>query len=239
MSKEPMVKFGNTFLTKVVPVDIEDIVVSPIQLNPVARPRPVAFGSEFVRMSGATRNVTITFALLELDINARESAMQDLRDWAKIGTQQTLSLPQFSDRHLECVCTQLPDHSYRKWWENKLKIVFTCFDNPYWTSNDLIDVACGTKFTVGGSAPPLMTIERNGSSKLTNQSYTSNRGKTMTFTTIPAGSLVIDLNRQTAAIGTTSIMQYYTPTSAWIEPYVGSNQYINGNGRVKYRERWV
>lgn len=233
-----MIKFGNKELTDIVPVDIEDIVVSPIQLNPVARPRAIAYGSEFVRMSGATRNVTITFALLEIDHATRENAMQDLRDWASIGTQQTLSLPQFDDRHLECACVQLPDHSFRKWWENKLKIVFTCFDNPYWTSNDLVDVACGTTFSIGGSAPPLMTIERNGS-KLTNQSYTSNKGNVMTFTTIPAGSLVIDLNRQTAAIGKTSIMQYYVPTSKWIVPAVGANQYINGTGRVKYRERWV
>jgi phage-related protein len=189
-------------------------------------------------MGGSTRTVTLSFALLEMDIDAREQVMQDVRGWARTDKEYTLELPQFANRHLECVCTQFPDHSYRKWWENKLKIVFTCFNNPYWTSNDAVEVPCGTRFSVGGGAQPLMTIERNGTTKLTNQTYT-NGSASMTFSQIPAGSLVIDLNRQTAAIGKSSIMQYYTPTSTWIVPKVGANQYINGVGTVKYRERWV
>ena len=233
-----MIIFNGIDLTETYPVKIEDIVVSPIQLNPVSRPRAIQFGSEFVRMGGSTRTVTLSFALLEIDLATREQTIQDLRDWARTDKEYTLELPQFSNRHLECVCTQFPDHSYRKWWENKLKIVFTCFNNPYWTSNDAVEVPCGTRFSVGGGAQPLMTIERSGTTKLTNQTYT-NGSASMTFTQIPAGSLVIDLNRQTAAIGKSSIMQYYSPTSTWIVPKVGANQYINGVGTVKYRERWV
>ena len=99
-------------------------------------------------------------------------------------------------------------------------------------------VPCGTVFSIGGSAPPLVTIERSGVTALTNQTYAS-RTESMTFSTIPAGSMVIDLNKQTAAIGNTSIMQYYKPSSTWIEPKVGANQLITGNGTVKYRERWL
>ena len=233
-----MIIFNNVDLTDTLPVKIEDIVVSPIQLNPVARPRPIQFGAEFVRMSGSTRNITITFALLDIDTDEREQFLQDLRNWASIGAEYTLELPQFVNRHLECAATMLPDHSYRKWWENKLKIQFTCFNNPYWTSNELIEVPCGNRFSIGGSAQPLVTIERSGSSPLSNVTYT-NGISAMTFSSIPAGNLVIDLNRQTAAIGNTSIMQYYNPLSTWIEPKVGSNQYINGSGVIKYRERWV
>ena len=233
-----MIIFNGKDLTETYPVKIEDIVVSPIQLNPVSRPRAIQFGSEFVRMGGSTRSVTLSFAILEMDIDAREEVMQDVRGWARTDKEYTLELPQFANRHLECVCTQFPDHSYRKWWENKLKIVFTCFNNPYWTSNDAVEVPCGTRFSVGGGAQPLMTIERSGTTKLTNQTYT-NGSASMTFTQIPAGNLVIDLNRQTAAIGKSSIMQYYSPTSTWIVPKVGANQYINGVGTVKYRERWV
>ena len=131
----------------------------------------------------------------------------------------------------------MPDYSYRKWWENKLKLVFTCYNNPYWTSNELIEVPCGTQFSIGGSAPPLMTIERTGSA-LTDQTYAT-ATEAMTFATIPAGNMVIDLNRQTAAIGNTSVMQYYEPTSTWIVPKIGANQYINGTGTVKDRERWI
>ena len=233
-----MIIYNGVDLTELVPIKIDEIMVSPIQLNPVARPRPIQFGSEFVRMSGGTRKVTVTFALLDIDINEREKLLQTLRDWASIGAEYTLELPEFDDRHLECAITSLPDHSYRKWWENKLKLEFTCFNNVYWTSNQLIEVPCGTPFSIGGSAPPLMTIERTGAMPLSNQTY-SNGFDSMTFTTIPAGALVIDLNRQTAAIGKTSIMKYYKPNSKWIVPAVGANQKITGVGIIKYRERWV
>lgn len=233
-----MIIFNGIDLTETLPVKIEDIVVSPIQLNPLARQRAIQFGAEFVRMSGGTRTVTVTFALLDADRVNREGFLQDLRDWAKIGAEYTLELPQFETRHLECAVTQLPDASYRKWWENKLRLQFTCFNNPYWTSNDLIEVQCGTSFSVGGSAQPLMTIENKATTALSNKTY-SNGTNSMTFTTIPAGKMVIDLNRQTAAIGSTSIMRYYTPTSTWIVPKVGANQKITGTGTIKYRERWV
>ena len=233
-----MIIFNGIDLTETIPVKIEDIVVSPIQLEPVVRPRPVQFGSTFVRMSGGTRNVTVTFALLDIDTDEREQMMQELRTWANIGKECTLSLPQFANKHLECAVTQLPDHSYRKWWENKLRLIFTCYNNPFWTSDEQIEVPCGSLFSIGGSAQPLMTIERNGATPLTNQTY-SNGTDSMIFTQIPAGNLIIDLNRQTAAIGNTSIMQFYNPLSTWIVPKVGANQRINGEGSIKYRERWV
>lgn len=233
-----MIKFGTRNLEDIAPVKIDDIVVSPIPLNPVYRQRPITWGAQYVRTGGGVRNVTITFALLDSDIDNREAIMQDIRDWCNPGQEYNLILPMFSNRHLECACTQMPEESYRKWWENKLRIVFTCFNNPYWTSDELIEVPCGTSFSIGGSAPPLVTIERSGVTALTNQTYAS-RTESMTFTTIPAGSMVIDLNRQTAAIGSTSIMKYYKPTSTWIVPKVGANQLITGAGTVKYRERWL
>lgn len=233
-----MIIFNGVDLTETIPVKIEDIVVSPIQIEPVVRPRAIQYGSEFVRIHGGTRSVTVTFALLDIDIDEREQFIQDIRNWANIGAEYTLELPQFPARHLECAVTQLPDNSYRKWWENKLRIIFTCYNNPFWTSNELIEVNCGTTFSIGGSAQPLMTIERNGVTPLTNQTY-SNGTDSMTFTTIPAGKATIDLNRQTASVGGTSIMRYYTPVSTWIVPRIGAGQRINGEGVIKYRERWV
>ena len=233
-----MIKYNNKDLTDTIPVKIEDIIVSPVQLTPVARQRAVQAGAEFVRMGVGERTVTISFALLESAYDDREAALQSLREWAKIDKERTLELPHFSNRHLECVCTQFPEPSYRKWWENKLKIVFTCFDNPYWTSNEQIEVPCGTIFSIGGSAQPLVEIHRNGVTQLTSQSY-SNGSETITFDTIPAGNLVIDLNRQTASIGKNSIMRYYSPLSKWIVPKIGAYQQITGVGSIVYRERWV
>lgn len=232
-----MIKFHGVDLTDIAPVKIEDVVVSPIALTPVARERPIAYGSEFIRMSGGERTVTVTFALLEMDYATRETAMGAIREWAQAETEQTLELPQYENRHLECICTQMPDYSYRKWWENKLRLIWTCFSNPYWTSNDVIEVPCGQTFAVSGSAPPIVNIVRNGGA-IVDQTYAT-ATEAMTFSRIPAGNLVIDLNRQTAAIGNTSIMQFYSPTSTWIKPKVGANQYINGVGTVRYRERWV
>lgn len=233
-----MIRYNNVDLTDIAPVKIDDIDVSPINLAPVSRQRAIAFGSDFVRMGGGTRTVAVTFALLDENYSSREAALQAIRDWAKTDKEYTLELPHFDNRHLECVCTEHPDASYRKWWENRLRLVFTCFDNPYWTSNDLIEVPCGQTFSIGGSATPLVTIERTGVTALTNQTYAS-RTESMTFTTVPAGSLKIDLNKQTAQIGTSSIMRNYVPTSTWIVPKVGAYQIITGTGVVRYRERWI
>lgn len=233
-----MIIFNGVELTEILPVQIEDIYVSPIQLNPIARERAQQWGADFARMNGGTRTITISFALLTEDRGEREAQLQTLRDWAQLGKECVLKLPHFENRYLEAAVTQLPDTSYRKWWENKLRIVFTCFNNPYWTSDEQVEVPCGTVFSVGGSAPPLMTINRNGVTPLTQQTYTSGK-ESIIFRTIPAGNMIIDLNKKIAAIGNTSIMQYYVPTATWITPKVGANQVINGQGSIKYRERWV
>ena len=233
-----MIRFNNVELTDIAPVKIEDVFVSPIELTPVARQRAICFGAEFVRMDGGTRTVAVSFALLETNREERERVMQDIRNWASIGKEYTLELPEFSNRHLECAVTKLPEHSYRKWWEDKLTIVFTCFNSPYWTSNELIEVPCGAVFSIGGSAQPLIQLYRYGTQGMSNPSY-SDGVNTMSFTEIPAGEFIADLNRQTAAIGGASIMRNYVPTSSWIVPKVGAYQSITGNGFVRYRERWV
>ena len=232
-----MINYNGTDLTDVADVSIEDIAVSPIQLNPVARSRALEYGMEFIRKVGGTRKITITFALLMQNIDKREAALQKIRNWCRSDVENPLFLPQFDDRYLVCTCTQMPDTSYRKWWENKLRLEFTCFDNPFWTSDELKEVNCGTTFSIGGTAPPLVTIERKGS-KLSNATYATSSAA-MTFKTIPSGTMTIDLNRQTADVGGSSIMKYYVPTSTWITLKQGNNRKITGNGKIKFRERWV
>lgn len=231
-----MIVYDGIALESVAPVKIEDIRVSPLRLNPVTRKRAIQFGSDFVRMNGGERIITISFAVFDLNKITRQSSLQNISEWAKSDAEYTLELPMFPDRYLSCVCTSRPEPSLRMWWENKLKIVFTCFDNPYWTSKYEKSVNCGTEFVAAGNAPPLMRIERTLSSSASNQSY-SNGTQTMTFSTIPSGKLVIDLNRQTAVVGNTSIMNYYQPSGNFVIPQAGK-QTITGNGTVKYRERW-
>ena len=232
-----MIVFDGVSIDSIGKISIEDIKVSPIRLSPVVRPRAIRFGSDFVRMGGGERTVVITFALLEKNAIIRHETLRALSMWAKTDAEYKLELPQEPTAYLQCVCTSKPEPSTRAWWENKLRLTFTCYDNPYWTGKALRAVSCGTPFVVGGDAPPLMQIKRTVSgSPATNKNY-SDGTNTMTFNTIPVGNMVIDLNRQTAAVDGVSIMEYYRPAGAFIIPKVGS-QTITGTGTVYYRERW-
>lgn len=231
-----MIIFGGVDLQDIAPVKIEDIRVSPISVTATARQR-VGFGQDFVRMTGSNRTVTITFALLTMDLNERFEQLKAIDEWAKAFADKPLVLPMREGFHLDCRCTGLPEPSYRQWWESKLRLVFTTFENPYWTSDDDVKVNCGVRFTVGGNAPPLMRIERKLSSRVSNQTYSSG-GRSMNFERIPAGNMVIDLNRQTAEVSGVSIMQYFSKTSKFITPTTG-NVLISGTGSVYYRERWL
>ena len=231
-----MIVFDGVSINSVANVLIEDIRVSPIVLNPVARERAIRFGSEFVRMGGGNRTVTVTFSVLDRNQFNRHESLMAISKWAKSDAEHMLELPDDTARALWCVCTTRPEPSMRQWWESKLRLVFTCFDNPYWTTKAEKSVACGTAFNALGDAPPLMRIERTLGSAASNQTY-SNGSESMTFSTIPAGSMVIDLNRQTAKVGSSSIMQYYQPSGSFLIPKAGT-QTISGTGTVKYRERW-
>ena len=232
-----MIVFNGVSLDSIARVMIEDIKVSPISLNAVARPRAIQYGSEFVRMRGGERVITVSFAVLDADKTTRQETFINLAKWARNDAEYLLELPTDNVKGLYCVCTGRPDPSTRAWWENKLKLTFTCFNNPYWTSKAEKSVACGTQFAVLGDAPPLMQIKRTVSgSSTSNQSY-SDGTNTMTFSTIPVGNMVIDLNKQTAAVGSTNIMQYYQPAGNFIIPKTGT-QTITGTGTVYYRERW-
>ena len=230
-----MISFNSIPLDSVAPVKIEDIRISPIKYAPVTRPRAIQYGSEFVRMRGGERTVAVTFALLEQDQITRREYLSYISDWAKTDAEYMIEVSDAPERCLYGVCTSKPEPSTRVWWENKLRVVFTCYNNPFWTGEEKT-VACGTQFCALGDAPPLMRIERTLSSSASNQSY-SNTSQTMTFSTIPAGNLVIDLNNQTAKVGSTSIMQYYQPSGSFIIPRTGF-QTISGTGNVKYRERF-
>lgn len=228
-----MIIFDGVDIRTVAGVRIDDIKVSGVQLSPVTRPRPIAPGAEFVRNRAAGRTVTVTFVLLDKDINTRQASLDAVSAWAKSDREYKLELPGRS-RYLNAVCTEKPSSNTRQWWE-KLRIVFSCFSDPFWIGREL-SVPCGTPFRVQGDGEPLMRIEHTLTAQATNQSY-SDGDKTMTFLTIPAGYMVIDLNRQTAEVGGSSIMGGYVVGSRFIVPKTGY-QTITGAGTVKYRERW-
>lgn len=231
-----MIVYDGIALESVAPVLVEDIRVSPIRYSPVTRPRAIQAGSEFVRMRDGERTVSITFAVHDMNIISRNEFIQNIRTWAKSDREYKLELPTDPNKYLMCVCTAKPEPSTRQWWESKLRLTFTCFNDPYWVSKAEKSVSGNTAFTVYGDAPPLMRIERTLSEAVTNQGYT-NGIETMQFSTTPAGNLVIDLNKQTAVVGSSSIMQYFVKTGQFLIPRTGT-QTITGSGTIKYRERW-
>ncbi|MBO5670014.1 MAG: hypothetical protein J6S41_00560, partial [Clostridia bacterium] len=145
-----------------------------------------------------------------------------------------MGLPNHDGKLIDVICTALPDLSTRQWWD-KLSMTFTSYE-PYFYSDTEKTGACGSPITVEGTAKPLMQITRTLAAKSTNQSY-GDGTHTMTFSEIPAGDLVIDLNRQTAAVGSSSIMPFYSYNSSFIFPRTGTYT-ITGTGTVKWRERW-
>ena len=217
-------------------VTIKDIYVSPIQRKVVVRERPIQAGADFVRVTDGTRTVKITFSLLEQDPYKRQEQIEAVTAWADTKQPAPMSLPYHRGKLLDVLCDNLPAPSAREWWESSLTLTFTAFD-PYFYDEFDRSIACGTAFFVGGNAPPKMRIERTLSADANNQAY-SDGADTMTFSTIPTGAMVIDLNRQTAQVGATSIMQYFSLLSTFILPKTGSMT-ITGTGTVKWRERWT
>ena len=231
-----MIVYDNVDIRSIADVKIEDIRVGPVEINPVTRARAVAPGAEFVRTRYGTRTVSVTFAVLTDNTEARQAQIGAISEWAKSDKEYRLELPGFPDRYVMAMCTAKPEPSTRQWWETKLRLVFTCISDPFWISAQEKSAACGTAFRVLGDAPPLMQIKRTLSAAATNQAYSLD-GRTMTFSTIPKGNMVIDLNNQTARVGTASIMQYYNINSQFLQPRTGQMT-ISGTGTVVYRERW-
>lgn len=232
-----MIVFNGVSLNSVADVKIEDVRVNPIEYDEITRPRAIRGGSDFVRSRAGTRTVAITFALLDDNKVNRQKALMAISTWAKNDKEYKLELPGHPEHYLMAICTGKPDPSLRQWWESKLRLVFTCYENPYWNAKAEKAANCGSDFFVLGDAPPLMRIERTVSgSAASDQSYGLN-GNTITFSTIPVGNMVIDLDRQTAVVGNTNIMQYYNVNSKFLIPKTGK-QKVTGTGIVKYRERW-
>ena len=231
-----MIVFDGISLNSIAGVKIKDVQVYPIEYDEVTRPRAIRAGSDFVRSRAGTRKVQITFGLLDDNMIDRQASLLAISQWAKNDKEYRLDLPGHPDHYLMALCTDKPEPSLRQWWESKLKLVFTCYENPYWNAKYEKSVACGTQFTAFGDAPPLMRIERTLGSAASNQSYALD-GRTITFSSIPAGSMVINLDNQTAYVGSSDIMQYYNVNSKFLIPRTGV-QTITGTGTVKYRERW-
>ena len=230
-----MICYNGIALESVAPVQVEDIHVSPIAISPTVRDRPIQPGADFVRAKKGTRTVAITFAVLTENRDARQRHLHAINKWAESKAPAPMQLEDHPGVYLLCICTNKPEPSTRQWWESKLRLVFTAYD-PYFLSMQEKSCACGTAFVALGDAEPKMEIRRTLGSAASSQTY-GNGSESMSFSQIPAGNLVIDLDRQTAAVNGSSIMDKFGLTSHFLIPKTGS-QTITGNGTVYWRERW-
>lgn len=235
-----MITFNGIPLASVAPVRVDDIAVSSVRLTVQARQRPVRFGADYVRTTGGTRTVTVTFALLTNDRTHRQEQLRQLAAWADIGKIHKLTMSDFPDVYLECLCREYPSPTVKTWWDGRLRMVFETQENPYFTSITEHTAACGTAFHVLGDAPdgPLMQIEGTVGAGAVTYSDGENSMTFAAYSGRPTGDLVIDLNCQTAAVGGVSIMRGYTLDSTFILPQAGTHT-ITGSGTVRWRERWL
>lgn len=229
-----MIIFNGAALESIAPVKIEDIRVGPIIQAPVARDRPLKAGMTFIRAHKGTRTVGITFAVMEQNPDTRQQYLEAITAWALSEKPAPLLLPYHTGRQLEVICTGLPEPSTRQWWEARLNLTFTAYD-PYFYALNEKSAACGSAFTIYGNAPPKMRIETTLASA-GNLTY-SDGVNTMVFNSVPAGAVEIDLSKQTAKVGSTSIMDKFTYTSRFIIPKTGTTT-ITGTGTVAWREAW-
>ena len=228
------VYFHGIPLDNIAGVKITEITVAPIQWSSVARQRPIRAGADFVRQTGGERTITMTFVLLNMDMEQRQDEITAIDSWLKTDAPAKLVLPGYPGRYLMAQCTEFPEPYLKEYWQ-ELRIVWTCYD-PYWVSMTEKTEDCGTQFKVGGSAPPEMWIT-DTLSAIADRTYTDGTD-TMTFDDVPVGDLVIDLDKQTAAVGNSSIMAKYSFSSSFIVPRTGTMT-ITGTGKVHWRERWV
>ena len=229
-----MIRFNGIALDEIAPVRLIDISIGPMPVRTTARERPIRAGADFVRVAGGTRHVEVMFALLTQDRITRQEQLLAINRWATTTAPGRLVFADHPGRYLNAVCTGYPEPSMRQWWEQNLRVQWTCED-PYWYAMTEKSVSCGTQFKAGGSATPYVRITDTLSA--TGDRTYSDGTTSMVFTDVPAGDLEIDLERQTAKVGNTSILSGLAFASLFIEPK--NTMTITGSGTVHYRERWV
>ena len=234
-----MITYKGINITDIAPVEIADIVVSGVKRSAVVRDRPLLPGAEFVRITDNTRQVTITLADLTDNMDTRLSEIDAINAWASGQEPDKLVLPFKGGQYLMAVCTSYVEPSYRQWWENKLKLVFTCYE-PYFNAPAENSLVLGTAANISGSAEPLMRIVTTLNAQASSLSWTDGTNTLTLSGTIPAGTITVDLNKQTIMHSNgTSLSSLLTLASRFPEIKRTMNITCASGGTLFWRERYV
>ena len=235
-----MIVYRGINITDIAPVDIADIVVQTVKRSAVTRARPLQPGTEFVRITDQQRVINITLADLTNDMESRISEIEAINAWAAGDEPGKLVLPYCDGKYFDAVCTQYIEPSFRQWWETKLKLVFTAYD-PYYNAPAENHLALGNAARITGSAEPLVRIETVLESSASGLAWTDGTNTlTLTGGTIPAGTVTVDLNRQTIMHSNgTSLSSMLTLASRF--PPIKKVMEITSasGGTLIWRERYV
>lgn len=234
-----MIVYRGINITDVAPVEIADIVVGSVKRNAVTSDRPISPGVNFVRITDNIRTVAITIADLTNDEETRLAEIDAINAWAAGDEPGRLVLPYRGGKYLEAVCTQYVEPSYRQWWETKLKLTFTAYD-PYFLDPAENTAALGTAVRFIGSAEPIVRIETTLNADASGISWTDGVNTLTLSGTIPAGTITVDLNRQTVKDGNgNSLSNKITLASRFPEIKRTMTISSESGGNIVWRERYV
>ena len=234
-----MIVYRGISITDVAPVEIADIVVGTVKRTAVTSERPTRPGVNFVRITDNVRTVAITIADLTNDEETRLAEIDAINAWAAGDEPGRLVLPYRDGKYLEAVCTQYIEPSYRQWWETKLKLTFTAFD-PYFCDPAERSEDLGTAVRITGSAELLVRIVTTLNAAATEIEWTDGDNTLTLSGDIPAGDIVIDLNRQTIKDGNgNSLSSLLTLASRFPEIKRVMNISCASGGKMYWRERYV
>lgn len=229
--------FDGVDIETISPVKIIDITVGQPKQSVVTAPRPISPGQAFIRSTYTTRVITVQFALLITSPIEREAALQALRAWAHPGQPGTLTVDSRPGQSITAVCTGLPDPSMRQWWEDKLKITFTCYD-PLFVDITEQTAASGAQAVVLGDAPPLAYLTIDVGSGYNTVTVTDGT-RTLTLSgQMSAGTITIDLEHEKITHSVDgNISSLLTLTSRFPQLKIGINT-ITG-AILHYKPRWL
>ena len=202
-------------------------------------PTAIADGEQFARLRYGKRSITLEFTIFETDMQLRTSILRDIKAWGVSRTPLHLEVPQEDNGYLIAICTQLPtDNADRP--TDDIEMVFTALD-PYYYSRAEKLASVSSRALVLHDTEPNWRIEQAVTAELTSPSWSIN-GKTLTFTTIPAGALVLDGNTETATLDGGTILTALSGDSRFPQLAKGANQIEVANGAggtIYWRERWL
>lgn len=242
--RNSLVTFGGRMITDFIPrANILDIRIGAPGIETTTVPRGYKSGSDFVHRRHTTRTIEIEVEL-PLDRETYPENVQLLRAWADADEPTEMILSAYRDRKIDVTCTNINDFSQKEWWMPVI-LTFEAWD-PYFVSRAARTAGIGSSFTIGGDAPPIMTIshELGTTGRLATPKWTLDGAKHIALSgTYTAGEVKIDCETGTLTHNSNNIASDLTLSSrmmpfAEIKP---GEHTITGpsGGVITWYERWL